>query len=118
MPISPENAERDNLAGIKQSLAKIEKQIDKELRARYFGDNPVIVYIDGTLNQRVLSEIIKNYESVGWHVTHKTSFRMNETTNTFTFRKKIVPTRRLHNPNETWDAPKTQLEMERGADRG
>jgi hypothetical protein len=89
VPVSPENAERDNLASIRQELAKVEARIDKELKAKYFGDNTVTVSIDGILNPRVLRELIKNYQNVGWKVAHKTSFHMNETVNVFKFSKKL-----------------------------
>ena len=89
MPISPTEAAKKNLASIKLELEKTYAQIDKELSAHYWGDNTVIVSINGALNKRIIREVLWAYKQGGWAVTHKSnSTGRNETYQTFTFSKK------------------------------
>ena len=88
MPISPEEAAKANLDSVKEIIAKAVIKIDKELTGGYYGDNSVLVSIEGPLNQRATNEILVIYSRIGWDVIHKrNNTGRNETYETFTFKK-------------------------------
>ena len=87
MPITPDEASKENLISIKGELDKAIVRIDKSLAHQYFGDNKVIVSFND-MNKRIIKEIVIAYQAVGWSVKHGSSSGRNEMCNTFTFTKK------------------------------
>ena len=89
MAISPDQAAKKNLESIDEQLRKVVTQIDKELTAKYFGDNSVQISVENC-HARVKKEILREYRLAGWDVTSKHSSHRNEQYECFTFTKKKV----------------------------
>lgn len=95
MPITPDLAAKKNLENIETKLYQTIAQIDKELSAKYLGDNSVCVSIENC-HERVKKEILKVYSSAGWEVISKSSNHRNEQYECFTFKK----SERSYDPRE------------------
>ena len=89
MPVSPDQASKANLDSVQNQLDKLYTNIDKQLKAKYFGDDVVTIYVSGPLNSRVRRELIKQYSSVGWNILHSTANDgRNSVDDVFKFSKK------------------------------
>ncbi len=101
MPISPNEASRDNFKAHKKEIEKSIAYIDKTLKEKFRGDNTVKVYLDAP-DRRVVTEIQNEYARVGWHVSFsREPGRPGEDNSSFTFSpKKLGEPRYRHSTSQ------------------
>ena len=90
MPLSPDEAAKKNLDNVDAKLKSAIVLIDKELSAKYYGDNTVCISIEGC-HELVKKEVLRLYREAGWEITAKSSSHRNEHYEQFTFCRRPEP---------------------------
>jgi hypothetical protein len=77
MPLTPDEAAKENLRRLSSELESLYSEIDAGLRKNFFGDNVVTISL-GDISDNLMKIIKENYEKHGWVVRTESGHQYNE----------------------------------------